>query len=128
MDMVFLAAAAGLWGVMVLLDRQRFAGQHGFIQRAAAFQDHAVNRHLLAGTHPQAVAFVHIGQGSAFTALVMVLMQWPQVTSLTSNVFMGGSLTETGCTRKYFRPFYRGKVMQRSSATHLAARVWGNRY
>jgi hypothetical protein len=40
----------------ILLGRHRLAGNHGFIDRAAALEHHAVDRHFLAGPHAQAVA------------------------------------------------------------------------
>ena len=39
-----------------LVDWQRFAGEHGFIEARAAFEDAAVDRHLLAGPDAHAVA------------------------------------------------------------------------
>ena len=39
-----------------LVDGQRFAGEHGFIESGAAFDDAAVDRHLFAGTDAHAVA------------------------------------------------------------------------
>lgn len=38
----------------------RFAGQHGFVEGAAAFRNGSVHRHLFAGTHAQDVAFPHL--------------------------------------------------------------------
>ena len=43
-----------------LRDRDRLAGQHRLVDRAAAFDDDAVDRHLLAGPHAQRVADVHV--------------------------------------------------------------------
>jgi hypothetical protein len=37
-------------------DRHGLAGDHRFIDRAAAFDHHAIDRHLLAGAHAQRVA------------------------------------------------------------------------
>jgi hypothetical protein len=39
-----------------ILHRNRLAGDHGFVDRASALAHDAVDRHLLAGPHPQAVA------------------------------------------------------------------------
>jgi len=41
---------------------QRLAGEHGLVERAAALDHHAVDRHLFAGPHAQLVANVHVGQ------------------------------------------------------------------
>ena len=43
-------------GVGFLGHRHGFAGHHRFIERRAAFQHHAVDRHLVAGPHAQFVA------------------------------------------------------------------------
>ena len=40
----------------LLGDRHGFAGDHRFVERGAAFDHHAIDRHLLAGPHAQAVA------------------------------------------------------------------------
>src|SRR6266576_2695740 len=37
-------------------NRNRLAADHGFIHAAGAFENHAVHRNFLAGTHPQTVA------------------------------------------------------------------------
>ena len=42
--------------IFFLGHRHGFAGHHGFIERGAAFQHDAVDRHLVAGAHAQAVA------------------------------------------------------------------------
>ena len=42
-------------------DRQRLAGQHGFIDLRVAFDDHAIHRNALAGAHDQLVAGHHLG-------------------------------------------------------------------
>ena len=39
-----------------LRHRHRFAGHHRFVDRRAAFGDDAIDRNLLAGPHPQAIA------------------------------------------------------------------------
>ena len=43
-------------GAGLLGDRHRFAGHQRFVERGAAFEDDAVDRHLFAGPHAQAVA------------------------------------------------------------------------
>ena len=45
-----------------LLDRDRFAGQHRLIDAGAALEHLAIDRHLLARTHAQTIADVHVGQ------------------------------------------------------------------
>ena len=45
-----------------LLDRDRLAGQHRLVDARAALQHLAVDRHLLARAHAQAVADVHVRQ------------------------------------------------------------------
>jgi len=40
------------------LNGQRLAGEHRFVEGAAAVHDHAVDWHFFTGAHPQAVAFV----------------------------------------------------------------------
>ena len=47
-----------------------FAGDHGFIHRAVAFEDHSVNRNLLAGPHPEPVADFDLIQRNVFFAAV----------------------------------------------------------
>jgi hypothetical protein len=47
-----------------LLDRQRLAGEHRLVECAAAFDDDAIDRHLLARTYAQAVAHVHVGSAA----------------------------------------------------------------
>ena len=42
--------------VLLLGHRHGFAGHHGFVERGAAFEHDAVDRHLVAGAHAQAVA------------------------------------------------------------------------
>ena len=42
--------------IFLLGHRHRFAGHHRFIERRAAFEHDAVDRHLVAGTHAQPVA------------------------------------------------------------------------
>ena len=42
-----------------LLHRNGLAGEHGFVNRSAAFHDFAVHRNLLAGSHAQQVARMH---------------------------------------------------------------------
>ena len=44
----------------LLLDRDRLAGDHRLVDRARALEDHAVDRHLLAGPHAQPVADLHV--------------------------------------------------------------------
>ena len=39
-----------------LLYRHRFAGEHGFIHRACAFEDGGIHRNLFARTYPKPVA------------------------------------------------------------------------
>ena len=39
-----------------LRHRHRFAGDHGFVDARTAFGDDAIDRNLLAGPHPQAIA------------------------------------------------------------------------
>ena len=53
-------------------DRQRLAGQHRFIDRAAAFHHHAVYRHFLTGPHAQGVTDMHMAERHVFLALVGV--------------------------------------------------------
>jgi hypothetical protein len=49
--------------------RQRFAGQHGFIEAGAALLHHAVGRHLVAGAHAQAVAELDVIDGNRLVAI-----------------------------------------------------------
>ena len=53
-----------------LLDRDRLAGDHRLVDRAAALEDDAVDRHLLAGPHAQPVAGVHLRQRHVLLAAV----------------------------------------------------------
>ena len=42
-----------------LLDRQRFAGDHRFVDRGAAFDHHAIHRNGLSRTNTQQIAHLH---------------------------------------------------------------------
>ncbi len=48
--------AADHLGAWFLLDRQGFAGHHGFIDGAAPFDDHTVHRHAIARANSEAIA------------------------------------------------------------------------
>ena len=56
---VVLRVAPVTWSPGRLFDRHRLAGHHQFVDGALAFEHDAVDRHLLAGPHPQAVAGNH---------------------------------------------------------------------
>ncbi len=43
-------------GALFLAHRHRFAGDHGFIDRGSAFDQHAIDRNFFAGTNAQPVA------------------------------------------------------------------------
>ena len=43
-----------------LFHRERFAGDHGFLDAGVAFDDHAIDGHLVAGHHAQLVADLHL--------------------------------------------------------------------
>ena len=45
-----------------LLHRHRLAGDHRLVHARAALEHHAIDRHLLARAHAQAVADVHVGE------------------------------------------------------------------
>ena len=53
------------------LDRHGFAGHHRFIDRAAALDDDAIDRHVVAGAHAQAVADMHLLQRDFFVAAIV---------------------------------------------------------
>ena len=53
---LWLMRAADHLGAGLLGHRHRFAGHHRFVERGAALDHLAVDRHLLAGAHAQAVA------------------------------------------------------------------------
>ena len=57
--------AANNAGARLLLNRNRFAGDHRFVDRARAFEHHAVNRNFLAGPHAQAVADLDCSSGTS---------------------------------------------------------------
>ena len=59
----FVAAALG--------HRHGFAGEHGFVYRAAAVQHQTVHRHFFAGAHAQAVADVYVGERNVGLAAVV---------------------------------------------------------
>ena len=44
------------------LDRDRFAGQHRFVDARPPFDDHTIDGHLLAGAHAQPVADMNVRQ------------------------------------------------------------------
>ena len=44
----------------LLFHRDRLACDQGFVHARAAFQNHAVNRHLFSGAHPQAIPSLHL--------------------------------------------------------------------
>ena len=58
-------------GIFFLGDRHGFAGDHGFIERGAAFQHAAVDRHLVAGAHAQFVADLHGVERNLLVAAVV---------------------------------------------------------
>ena len=47
-----------------LLHRHRFAGNHGFVHRAGAFEHDAVHRYFFAGPHPQPIAGLYLVNGN----------------------------------------------------------------
>lgn len=53
-----------------LLTGSGSARGHRLVHGAACFDDHAVRRHLLAGTHAQQVAHMHVGQRHVLLAAV----------------------------------------------------------
>ena len=53
---VLLSVPPMTWAPASLRHRHGFAGDHRFVDRGAAFEHHAVDRHLLAGPHAQSVA------------------------------------------------------------------------
>ena len=69
--LVFMVAPMSL-SPDALGDRHRLAGQHRFVDRAAALDHGAVDRHFLARAHAQRVADVHVGQGHVFFAPIGV--------------------------------------------------------
>jgi len=52
------------------MHRDRLAGQHRLVDRAAAFDDRTVDRDLLAGAYAQAVADVDVGERDVLLAAV----------------------------------------------------------
>ena len=54
-----------------LFDRNRFAGDHRFIDRARAFRNHAVHRNLLAGTNTQTIALFDLIERNVVLAAVL---------------------------------------------------------
>ena len=51
--------------------RQGFAGDHGLIYAAVSFQDHSVNRYLLARTHAQPITRLHLLERNVLFPFIM---------------------------------------------------------
>ena len=54
----------------MLFHRHRLARDQGFVHARAAFQNHAVNRHLFARAHPQAIPPLHLIERHALIAAI----------------------------------------------------------
>src|SRR6516165_1257301 len=62
--------SAGDLVAWILLCRHRLAGDHGFIDRAAALEHHAVDRHFLARPYAQAIARNDLFKRDVFVAAI----------------------------------------------------------
>ena len=62
--------ASDHFGIRPFLDRHRLTGHHGFIDRAATLEHHAIDRHAVARAHAQAVADLHCFKRHVFIAAV----------------------------------------------------------
>ena len=56
---------------VVLLNRNRFASDHRFVDRARAFNDNSIHRDLLARTHAQEIADLHLIERHIFFSSVV---------------------------------------------------------